>query len=222
MLRHVFVLAALTAILPTAQAEPPRVLSLEDRVAARRAVEEVLWSHRTWPAENGAEKPGLEAWLPADALRRQVEDDLRKSQALARFWGRPITQAALQSLGSFTRGAAAVTSENFFKVNLYAVALLRQPKEKILQSEIMENDNARMCARDLKHACVITMIVSHVIDDRIVVAKRLQNRRVAAIVMASKPVTYLRIGRFKGVDEEGDVSLDREISQKLLAVVGNA
>ncbi|HEX5041947.1 MAG TPA: kelch repeat-containing protein [Candidatus Polarisedimenticolaceae bacterium] len=93
MLRHLFVLVALTAAAPPAHA----ALTLQERLAARRAVEEVLWSHRTWPAENGDEKPGLEAWLAPDALQRQVEDDLRKSAALAQLWGRPITHDALQA-----------------------------------------------------------------------------------------------------------------------------
>ena len=30
----------------------PRSLSFQDRVAAQRSIEEVLWKHRIWPADN--------------------------------------------------------------------------------------------------------------------------------------------------------------------------
>jgi len=96
MLRHAFVLAALTAILAPAQAEVPRTLSLGERLEARRAVERVLSTHRSWPEANGP-RPTFEQTLPPGALERSIEDDLRKSEALARFWGRPLTHDALQA-----------------------------------------------------------------------------------------------------------------------------
>src|SRR5262245_17017464 len=80
-----------------AAAPPARTLSLAERIEARRAIEGVLWSHRTWPKENKRAKPTLDEWLPKGALEREIEDDLRKSDALARRWGRPITHDALQA-----------------------------------------------------------------------------------------------------------------------------
>jgi N-acetylneuraminic acid mutarotase len=80
-----------------ATAEPARALSLSERVQVRRAIEGVLWAHRIWPKENLRPKPTLDEWLPKGALEREVEDDLRKSDALARRWGRPITHGALQA-----------------------------------------------------------------------------------------------------------------------------
>jgi len=88
------------ALARPAAAEPgtsARPLSLSERVEARRAIEGVLWAHRLWPKENHSPKPALDEWLPAGALEREIEEDLRKSDALATRWGRPITHDALQA-----------------------------------------------------------------------------------------------------------------------------
>ena len=45
-------------------------LSFEDRVRCQRAVEEVYWRHRIWPAANPGPKPALDEVLP-DAMLRQ-------------------------------------------------------------------------------------------------------------------------------------------------------
>ncbi|HJQ99160.1 MAG TPA: MopE-related protein [Candidatus Polarisedimenticolaceae bacterium] len=78
-------------------AAPPRSLTLEDRVAARRAIEEVYWRHRTWPADNPGPKPSLDQVLPESAIRARVEDDLRKSEALASVWRVGVGTAELQT-----------------------------------------------------------------------------------------------------------------------------
>ena len=91
---------ALTALifLPlSAAAAPPKILTLEDRIAARRAIEEVYWRHRTWPADNPAPKPSLDQVLPESAIRARVEDDLRKSEALESLWSVRIGTAELQA-----------------------------------------------------------------------------------------------------------------------------
>jgi len=84
-----------------------RALSFEDRVAAQRAIEEVYWRHRIWPKENPAPKPSLEEVMPETAVRARVEDDLRKSNALEKYWRRPITaeqlQAEMDRMGASTR-----------------------------------------------------------------------------------------------------------------------
>ncbi|HEX8282897.1 MAG TPA: carboxypeptidase regulatory-like domain-containing protein [Pyrinomonadaceae bacterium] len=74
-----------------------RSLTLEERVAHQRAVDEVYWRHTNWPAENGRPKPSLDEVLPMEATRAKVEDALRKSEALARLWERPVTAAQLQA-----------------------------------------------------------------------------------------------------------------------------
>ena len=72
-------------------------LTLEDRINYQRALEEVYWRHRMWPKQNAAPKPALEQVMPLSTLRAKVEDYLRKSQALAMYWRRPITAEQLQA-----------------------------------------------------------------------------------------------------------------------------
>ena len=48
-------------------------LSFEERLEAQRAIEEVYWRHREWPAQNPAPKPPLSAVLPESTLREKVE-----------------------------------------------------------------------------------------------------------------------------------------------------
>ena len=74
----------------------PRSLTLAQRVAAQRSIEEVLWRHRIWPKENPEPKPPLESVLTDEAIRQKVTDYLKKSNALAKFWNRPITGGQLQ------------------------------------------------------------------------------------------------------------------------------
>jgi hypothetical protein len=84
-------------------------LTIEERVSAQRAVELVYWRHRSWPAQNQALKPQLSAVLSDDAIRAKVEDYLRKSNALALDWQRPVTskelQAELDRMSRHTRDA---------------------------------------------------------------------------------------------------------------------
>src|SRR5687768_4728208 len=52
-----------------ARATSPTVtLTYSERLACQRAIEETLWAHRTWPAENDGSKPSLSEVLPADVL----------------------------------------------------------------------------------------------------------------------------------------------------------
>ncbi len=82
---------------PAAQPSPTRTLSMEERVQAQRAIEEVYWKHRIWPKENPAQKPPLAAVMTDETIRARVEDYLRKSNALERIWQSPITAEQLQA-----------------------------------------------------------------------------------------------------------------------------
>jgi N-acetylneuraminic acid mutarotase len=84
-------------ILALGPAALARALSLEERVAAHRAVERVYWSHRAWPAENPGSKPAFETQITDELLRARVLDALRKSAALAGLWNRPIDVGQLQA-----------------------------------------------------------------------------------------------------------------------------
>src|SRR6476646_3195993 len=59
-----------------------RALTLEDRVAYHRAIEDVYWRHRIWPKERPDRKPSLDAVMSQAQLEKKVEDYLRNSQAL--------------------------------------------------------------------------------------------------------------------------------------------
>ena len=86
-------LAGICAV--TALNQPQRSsLSLEDRVAYQRRIEEVYWRHRT-ATQN--ERTAFSVAMPDAAIREKVEDSLRKSAALAKYWQRPVTSAQLQA-----------------------------------------------------------------------------------------------------------------------------
>ncbi len=83
-------------------------LDTERRVDACRAVERVLWERRIWPESNPGPKPPLESVLPESVLRAQVEDVLRKSEALETIWHRPIGDRELQAeIDRMVRGSRA-------------------------------------------------------------------------------------------------------------------
>ena len=90
-------LAALSLSTRDVAAASSRSLTLDERVAAQRAIEEVYWRHRIWPKDNPDPKPSLDAVMPESAIRAKVEDYLLKSDALEKVWGRPIKIAELQA-----------------------------------------------------------------------------------------------------------------------------
>lgn len=72
-------------------------LTIDQRVAYQRAIEEVYWRHRIWPKENKQNKPSLQEMVPDSVIAKKVEDHLRKSDALDSYWHRPITAEQLQA-----------------------------------------------------------------------------------------------------------------------------
>ncbi len=94
----------------TSTAYGARELSLDERVAAQTAVERVYWRHRIWPQDNPGPKPPLERGMTERAIRAKVETYLRESNALEKFWNRPIDaeqlQAEMERMGKETRDPA--------------------------------------------------------------------------------------------------------------------
>jgi N-acetylneuraminic acid mutarotase len=84
-----------------------RTLTFADRVTYQRAIEEVYWRHRIWPAANAAPKPPLDKVMSQAQIEKKVEDYLRDSQALEDYWQRPITpdqlQAEMERIASHTK-----------------------------------------------------------------------------------------------------------------------
>src|SRR5262245_3438768 len=131
MRRALIVLAALA--LSGSAFGGTRSLSLEERVRAQRAIEEVYWRHRIWPAGSPGSKPRLEDVMPDTVLRSKVDDYLRKSDALEKVWGRGLTardlQAEMDRMAARTR-SGAVLAELFEALgddpSLIAETLVRQ------------------------------------------------------------------------------------------------
>jgi hypothetical protein len=98
-MRHAFPAISILLTVGVAVASPQaqRTLTFEDRVAAQRAIEQVYWNHRIWPSENTRPKPSLSAVMSAEAIRAKVDDYLRKSDALEKTWGHPLTASELQA-----------------------------------------------------------------------------------------------------------------------------
>src|SRR5260370_24422374 len=88
------------------------MLTLADRVAYQRAIEEVYWRHRIWPKERPDPKPSLDQVMPSAQLEKKVEDYLRNSRALEDYWQRPITpdqlQAEMERIASHTKQPAVL------------------------------------------------------------------------------------------------------------------
>ena len=74
-----------------------RTLAFAQRVSYQRAIEEVYWQHRIWPAANAGPKPSLDKVMSQAQIEKKVEDYLRNSQALEDYWQRPITTEQLQA-----------------------------------------------------------------------------------------------------------------------------
>ena len=66
-------------------------------MAYQRAIEEIHWRHRDWPAADGSSKPSLDKVMPQAQIEKKVEDYLRNSQGLENYWRKPITPEQLQA-----------------------------------------------------------------------------------------------------------------------------
>jgi len=90
-------LALLAACVAVPCLAAPRQLTFEERVQAQRAIDEVYWRHRIWPADNPGPKPSLDQVLSDAAIREKVEDYLRKGDALTTTFAAPVGSRELQS-----------------------------------------------------------------------------------------------------------------------------
>ncbi len=91
------VLVLLTLSVLARAADAPGGLGFEARVAGTRALEEVYWAHRTWPASNRAPKPQLRDVLPDAVVRAHVQETLDASVELEQRFGVRVTAALLQA-----------------------------------------------------------------------------------------------------------------------------
>ncbi|MDQ6760146.1 MAG: dockerin type I domain-containing protein [Acidobacteriota bacterium] len=82
---------------PSTESASRGALTVAERIAYQRAIEEVYWRHRIWPKENSGAKPALEAVMAQAQIEEKVEDYLRTSQLVAEQRGWPITASELQA-----------------------------------------------------------------------------------------------------------------------------
>jgi N-acetylneuraminic acid mutarotase len=89
--------ALLAFVSPDAAANAShRGLKFAERVAYQRAIEDVYWRHRIWPASRPDPKPPLDAVMSRAQLEKKVADYLQESQALEDDWHHRITAEKLQ------------------------------------------------------------------------------------------------------------------------------
>jgi hypothetical protein len=84
-----------------------KTLTIAERVAYQRAIEEVYWRHRIWPKQRRDPKPSLDAVMSQAQLEKKVVDYLRNSEVLEDYWQRPLTaeqlQAEMERMGQHTK-----------------------------------------------------------------------------------------------------------------------
>ncbi len=85
-----------------------RTLSLEQRVEAARAIEQVYWDHRIWPKDNPGPKPPLSALLPDASIRARIADTLKRSTVLAQAINTASLQAELDRMAAETKDPATL------------------------------------------------------------------------------------------------------------------
>ena len=78
-MRKLGLAVGLSALVSTAVAAD--VPSLDERVAAQRAIEEVYWKHRIWPESNPTPKPPLSEVMPDEAILIRCFDSARSGAA---------------------------------------------------------------------------------------------------------------------------------------------
>ena len=72
-----------------------RVLPIEERIEAQRAVERVWWRHRIWPAENTQPKPDFA--MSPQSLRQRIANTAARRAALDAIWHRAVSRDAVQA-----------------------------------------------------------------------------------------------------------------------------
>src|SRR5262245_7976784 len=124
-----------------------REITLDDRVEAAKAIEQVYFDHRTWPEGNPAPKPPLSSIATEASFRARVVTALRESARLAAVRGRVPTGDELQAeIARMVRDSKAPTtlSEIFAALGadpfLIAECLARPTPEARLWSEIAAAD----------------------------------------------------------------------------------
>src|SRR5438105_3762 len=81
------------------------------------------------------------------------------------------SRSTRQRLSRLSARGRAVAMFNLVEVNAHVARVAREPEEKILQSEIVKHEYSASSLHRFEDAVVVTMVVTHVIDDGIEVGK---------------------------------------------------
>lgn len=82
---------------PRSVAQQRVALTFVDRVRYQRAIEEVYWSHRIWPAESSQPKPSLDQVMSREQIEINVKEYLRDVALLQGYWNQAVTPGQLQA-----------------------------------------------------------------------------------------------------------------------------
>ncbi len=97
-LRLCLVLPLLLAFPEAAQTRAPEAgWDMQQRLAARTAIERAWYDHRNWPKENPDPKPPFEKMVTNEVIERKAMEPLRKTAALKQLWNVEITPEMLQA-----------------------------------------------------------------------------------------------------------------------------
>src|SRR4029078_1814198 len=72
-------------------------LALSGGIAAQRAVEQVYWDAREWPAQNPGPKPSLDQVEPGSLIEAKALDAVKMTNALQAYWHHTISGNDLQA-----------------------------------------------------------------------------------------------------------------------------
>src|SRR2546421_10146624 len=107
----------------------------------------------------------------------------------------------------------AVARGDFVEVKTQISSRLCQTEKEIVERKIVQHQNSRVFDHRLENARVITMIITHVIDNGVKRIEALEQIRVLAVITNLEARSYLEIRWLKAVNKQGDVRYSREIRQ---------
>ncbi len=72
-------------------------LTLAERVAFQRAIEEIYWRHRIWPNARSEKKPSFDQAIPSERIEGKVHEYLNDGQLLDDLWHETLSPQRLQA-----------------------------------------------------------------------------------------------------------------------------
>ncbi len=128
--------------------------------------------------------------------------------------------AARQRLLGLAPRLLAVAGGHLVEVDAHVAARAREPEEEVLQREVVEDDDAGVCAHRVEDARVVTVVVAHVVDHRVVLAQGSERLGVAPVVAHLEALGRPEVRRPEALDEQSQLGARRrEVRQQFLAVI---